>query len=1018
MLSAPLSAQLSLKDRLEKEKNKTHIIHAPLTDDQLCETAASLGLAIAIDKNNLSQKTQNPQSTQNLYKTLDLNTFNQLRSKYQNLTINYAPDLFVPSFITGFQPQSTTNKANCKLQKSDITNSYLDENRILLRLVNPKDELKLTNSTTDKEGLTHIKYEQYFENIPIWGKELYVHLDSKDNIYLINGKTVPTFENFTTNTNILSESKIVEISSSDLSKTCHIEEIPAQFKELMHYSAPTLQKYIWCDNKEHKPYLVYFVNIRPNIRDNWYYFIDAVTGNVLEKYNATNFDGPVTGTGTDLNGVKRNLNAYLDKGTYYLLDHTKTMFDNSDPNNVKGEIFILNNKNTDLTNTSQPTIFTSSTTTFSDPASVSMHYSLGLVYDYYKNTHNRNSLDDKGMSIYAILHVTDQGQSFDNAYWNGAFAVFGDGGQACKPWPGALDFIGHELTHGVVTFTVPLEYKFQSGALNEAFADWGGTMVDRKNWILGEDIARLSFFPSGCVRDMQNPHNQGTKGDNVWLPANMNEFMNLTIDQDNGGVHYNCGIINKATYLIGNQLGKDKLEKIYYRVLFNKYITTQAQFIDMRLACVKSAGELYGASSAEVNAVKSAFDQVGITDGQGTTPDKDLNPVNGSDYIAMVYAGDHKLYVGKGTVSNPQTDVVQESNSEIFIGNNGVITVTDNGSAIIFIDSENNIRVISAQTSGETLVDNSGIWNSLSISPDSRYLAATTTLEEPKIYIFDLQNSNYKAYDLYIPNTSDVSATSTPLYPSTVDWNADGSMLIYDAVNDRFDINGNEDYYYDINLLDPASGVITRILPQMSAGIHTGSPSFSQVSPYCIAFEMYDANKQISSIYAANLFTGKTGLIISTDANTQVVSSPVYSPNDKALAFQVVNTIQYAIYKISLASDKINPSGQSSSYLTNVGIPKWFAIGERPISVADDFISNDLIISPNPAGDYITISVGAINPTLKRGVDDVYIYNTLGEKVISVGAENILPVQINISALPKGMYFVKVGDRTAKFVKN
>jgi Zn-dependent metalloprotease len=1011
LLSAPLSAQFSLKERLEKDKSKTQVTHVPLSDEQLCNTANALGTAFSPDKKINTTKTENSTQGTAQYKTLDLNTFNQLRSKYKNLTINYLPDLFVPSFITGFQPQSNV-KGNNRLQASDISTNYLDDNKLLFRIVNPKEELKIANSNSDKEGLTHIKYLQHFENIPIWGKELYIHLDATDNIYLINSNTVPTFEDFTTNTQTLDEQAITNIGSSDLEKFCKIEEISAEYKAIMNYSAPTLKKYIWCDNEEHKPYLAYFLNIRPNMRDNWYYFIDAVTGNILEKYNATNFDGPATGTGTDLNGVKRTFNTYLDKGKYYMLDQVRPMFDKTDPNNVKGEIFTLDNKNTDLTNSSKPVIPSSSTTTFSDPASVSIHYALGSVYDYYKTTHNRNSIDDKGMSIFAIIHVTDQGQSFDNAYWNGAFVVFGDGGQACKPWPGALDFIGHELTHGVVTFTVDLEYKFQSGALNEAFADWGGAMIDRDDWKLGEDIARTSFYPSGCVRNMQDPHNQGQKGDNVWLPAHMNEIYNLTIEQDNGGVHYNCGIINKATYLIGNQITREKLEKIYYRVLFNKYLTKQAQFIDMRLACVKAAGELYGNNSTEVNAVKSSFDQVGITDGNGTTPDDDLNPVNGSDFIAMVYSGDYKLYVGKGIVKDLETDVVQVSNSVVFAGNGGVISCTDNGAAILFIDEYNNIRFINTQAAGESLVDDSGIWNSLAISPNNRYLAVTTILEEPKIYVFDLEQATYREYELYIPNTSDMDSYAMPLYPSTVDWNADGSMLIYDAVNYRFDLDGNEDFYYDINLLDPASGVITRILPQMEVGIHTGSPSFSQVSPYCIAFEMYDENNAESTIFAADLFSGKMGLIITTDANSNVVSTPVYSPTDKQLAFQVLSTSGYAIYKIGLANDKINPSGQSSLYLTNVGIPKWFAIGQRPISVNDDIITSGLNISPNPAEDYITID-------LKNSVDsEITIYNMLGEKVMAVGTGRDLSARINISDLPKGMYFVKFGAQTAQFVKN
>ncbi len=75
-------------------------------------------------------------------------------------------------------------------------------------------------------------------------------------------------------------------------------------------------------------------------------------------------------------------------------------------------------------------------------------------------------------------------------------------------------------------------------------------------------------------------------------------------------------------------------------------------------------------------------------------------------------------------------------------------------------------------------------------------------------------------------------------------------------------------------------------------------------------------------------------------------------------------------------------------------------------------------IYPNPAGDFITITISGINPTLKRGVDELSIYNTLGEKVMS---ESIHPMtsshRMNIESLPKGIYFVHFGGQKAKFVK-
>ena len=72
---------------------------------------------------------------------------------------------------------------------------------------------------------------------------------------------------------------------------------------------------------------------------------------------------------------------------------------------------------------------------------------------------------------------------------------------------------------------------------------------------------------------------------------------------------------------------------------------------------------------------------------------------------------------------------------------------------------------------------------------------------------------------------------------------------------------------------------------------------------------------------------------------------------------------------------------------------------------------NNFSISPNPSSDFITI-------TLKPSEGSaIQIYNTLGELVMSAEARHAVPLRINISNLPKGMYFVRIGGETAKFVK-
>lgn len=86
-------------------------------------------------------------------------------------------------------------------------------------------------------------------------------------------------------------------------------------------------------------------------------------------------------------------------------------------------------------------------------------------------------------------------------------------------------------------------------------------------------------------------------------------------------------------------------------------------------------------------------------------------------------------------------------------------------------------------------------------------------------------------------------------------------------------------------------------------------------------------------------------------------------------------------------------------------------------SVGED--SEEIGIYPNPAADYIEIS-GILNPTLKRGVEDVKeikIYNTHGELLISVGTGRDLSLQrIDISHLPVGLYFLRIGKYSEKFI--
>jgi Zinc metalloprotease (elastase) len=108
----------------------------------------------------------------------------------------------------------------------------------------------------------------------------------------------------------------------------------------------------------------------------------------------------------------------------------------------------------------------------------------------------------------------------------------------------------HEMSHGVVQNTANLNYQGESGAINESFADVFGSMVDRDDWLIGEDVVNRSVFTSGALRSLMDPNNGGTRlGDNGYQPKSVSE--QYFGSENNGGVHINSGIPNHAfTFLL------------------------------------------------------------------------------------------------------------------------------------------------------------------------------------------------------------------------------------------------------------------------------------------------------------------------------------------------------------------------------------------------------------------------------------------------------------------------------------
>lgn len=82
------------------------------------------------------------------------------------------------------------------------------------------------------------------------------------------------------------------------------------------------------------------------------------------------------------------------------------------------------------------------------------------------------------MTINSLVGITNYGQPYVNAFWDGQKMVYGSGDAEYRPLSAGMDVVGHEMTHGVIEHSANLVYAGQSGAMNEAIADYFGNAIE------------------------------------------------------------------------------------------------------------------------------------------------------------------------------------------------------------------------------------------------------------------------------------------------------------------------------------------------------------------------------------------------------------------------------------------------------------------------------------------------------------------------------------------------------------
>lgn len=482
----------------------------------------------------------------------------------------------------------------------DVVLDYLTSSKQKYKL-GTLDSFVVKSQEADKLGGDVVRLQQVYNGVPVWGSTQVAKVDENGVLQVFSGTVSKELSGkVVKKNNKKSQKDAVALAVADLGLNPVYEQEPSA--ELVVY--PTADQAVYAYHVT-----LNFLSPEPG---NYQYFINAETGEIINKYNAIHTAGKTdpsltgsntVGSGVGVLGDTKTLNTLLSSGSYYLQDNTRGSgvftYDAQNRQRTPGTLWkdADNNLNASY-----------------DGAAVDAHYYAGLTYDYYLSEFGRNSYDNNGAALKSTVHY---GRSYNNAFWNGQQMVYGDGdGTTFIPLSGALDVVAHELTHAVTDFSSDLVYQYESGALNEAISDIFGTLAEyhdnnNPDFEIGEDI----YTPAkagDALRSMSDPTKYGDPD---------HYSTRYTGTSDNGGVHINSGIINKAAYLLSQGgthygvtvpgIGTDKLGAIFYRAN-TVYFTASTNFSQARAGLVQAAKDLYGATSAEVTAVGKAFDAVGV----------------------------------------------------------------------------------------------------------------------------------------------------------------------------------------------------------------------------------------------------------------------------------------------------------------------------------------------------------------------------------------------------------------------
>ena len=460
--------------------------------------------------------------------------------------------------------------------KAQIGTQFLKEYSSYFGLKNTQ-ATKLIKSAVSASGMTHLKYVQQYNNVPVYGGEMILHIKSDGAVSAAQGKVA---QNLTLST----KPKITAKKATELAKK--------YAKDKLAITAPTATKPILfiynpisnTPTAKDKNILVWVMEVDDINHGNLHtVFIDAAKGSVVDSMSRV---GAIYREIKDCNDV-------LGGGCYVTGAPA-----GSSNGRVEGDAVAA-------------------------AADVNIIFNNLLdAYNYFRDNFNIFGPNNRGGAGDGVEVATDTLKAFaryvlpannkfapcPNAYWDGVEFVF------CSSTANT-PIIAHEYMHAVTQYQGPqpqLSYQQQPGTINEAYSDIFAMAVQQyalnwePSWTIGV-AGRAPFRSIMAPWDTHNPsklYSGYFSCDPVW---------------DDGGVHRNSTVISYAAYLLSKggdfngctipAIGLDKVTQIFYLTL-TQYLPTNAQFSDLNRNLPLACEELYGHNSAECNALRIALQAV------------------------------------------------------------------------------------------------------------------------------------------------------------------------------------------------------------------------------------------------------------------------------------------------------------------------------------------------------------------------------------------------------------------------